>query len=167
MVGVASNYLDELRGRPWRTEIPSKTLWLIGLGSYALSTGIGIFLSLSAGYWFMLFVFSWGFLVPCYSLELFGGRLHNALTVALNSGLSALACALLQVPTLNSSVLVISIACGAIAFHGRQHYEVGKATGRDHRNDSVSLGFWQWLKLEVLVIDVIALITLVVKFSSF
>lgn len=166
MVGVASNYLDELRGRPWRTAIPSKILWVIGLGGYALSTAIGIYLSLLAGSWFLLFVVAWGFFVPCYSLELFGGRFHNAWTVALNSSLSALGCALLQVPALNSSILVVSMACGAIALYGRQHYELGKATGRDHREDPHLLGFWQWLKLEVLVIDIIALVTLGVRLSN-
>lgn len=166
MIGVASNYLDELKGNPWRTAIPSRTLWAIGLGSYTLSTGIGVYLSFMVGLWFLVFVSSWGLLVPCYSLELFGGRFHNAWTIALTSGLSTLGCALLQVPSLDPSVLLVSLASGAIALHGRQHYEFGKAAGRDRRQDLASLRSWQWLKLEILVIDVTALLTLAVRLSS-
>ena len=166
MIGVASNYLDELRGRPWRTAIPSATLWAIGLGSYALSMGIGIYLSLSVGLWFLVFVSSWGVLVPCYSLELFGGRIHNAWTIAFTAGLGTLACALLQVHSFNPSVLLVSLASGAIAFHGRQHYEFGKAAGKDHKEDSASIQSWRWLKLEVLLIDAIAVLALALRLSS-
>jgi hypothetical protein len=128
--------------------------------------GIGIYLSFSVGLWYLVFVSSWGVLVPCYSLELFGGRLHNAWTIALAAGLGTLGCALLQVPSFNPSVLLVSLASGAIALHGRQHYEFGKIAGKDRKEDPASLRSWQWLKLEVLVIDATALLTLAVRLSA-
>jgi len=163
MAGVASNYLDELKGRPWRTRISSEVLWAIGLSCYALSTAIGLLLTLSVGIWFLLFVSLWGLLVPCYSLELFGGRFHNCWIIALNSALGTLATALLQAPLLNSSVMVITVVSGAIAFHGSQHYEIGKASGRNHSYDPFSRAFWRQLRLEVLLIDAIAIITLAAR----
>ncbi len=166
MIGVASNYFDELKGRPWRTEIPSATLWAIGLGGYVLSMAIGICLSLTVGLWFLVFASSWGILVPCYSLELFGGKLHNAWTIALTAGLSTLASTLLQVNSLSPSALLVSLASGAIAFHGRQHYEFGKAAGKDHKEIPASIRSWRWLRLEVLLIDAIAILAMAFRLSS-
>ncbi|MEM2094652.1 MAG: hypothetical protein QXI32_05085 [Candidatus Bathyarchaeia archaeon] len=163
MVGVASNYLDELKGRPWKTTIPPRILWTVGVGSYIMSTCIGILISLLAGYWFLLFVSIWSFLVPCYSLELFNGLFHNGWVVAFNSALNTLGASLIQEPELNLSNITVSAISGAIAFQGRQHYELGKASGRDRSPDTFSREFWRRLKLEILLINVIALMTLTAR----
>ncbi|HKC18446.1 MAG TPA: hypothetical protein VKE27_02340 [Candidatus Dormibacteraeota bacterium] len=85
-VGVSAHALDELRGRPLRTEIPSGLLWaaaIAGLGAaVALGfagvavVGIGLLPFIAAG---VLFVFA-------YNLELLGGRMHGDLWFALSWG---------------------------------------------------------------------------------
>lgn len=85
-VGVAAHSLDELRGRPLRTSMPSAALWaaaVVGLlGAVALGiagipiVGWGLLPFIAAG---VLFVFA-------YNLELLGGRLHGDFWFALSWG---------------------------------------------------------------------------------
>jgi len=85
-VGISAHALDELRGRPLRTGIPSRVLWtaaIAGLvGAVALGVagvtlvGIGLLPFIGAG---VLFVFA-------YNLELLGGRLHGDFWFALSWG---------------------------------------------------------------------------------
>ncbi len=85
-VGISAHALDELRGRPLRTEIPAGILWtaaVIGLaGAVALGLagvtvlGAGLIPFIAAG---VLFVFA-------YNLELLGGRLHGDQWFALSWG---------------------------------------------------------------------------------
>jgi hypothetical protein len=85
-VGVSAHALDELRGRPLRTEIPSAVLWgaaifgltaAVALGVLGIAVvGIGLVPFIAAG---VLFVFA-------YNLELLGGRLHGDFWFALSWG---------------------------------------------------------------------------------
>ena len=85
-VGISAHALDELRGRPLRTEIPSGVLWAaaiaglggaVALGLAALPVvGVGLLPFIAAG---VLFVFA-------YNLELLGGRLHGDFWFALSWG---------------------------------------------------------------------------------
>ena len=85
-VGISAHSLDELRGRPLRTEIPSTVLWVAAIaglaGAVALGfagvavVGIGLLPFIAAG---VLFVFA-------YNLELLGGRLHGDFWFALSWG---------------------------------------------------------------------------------
>jgi len=85
-VGISAHSLDELRGRPLRTQIPSAVLWtaaIVGLaGAVALGiggvavVGPGLIPFIAAG---VLFVFA-------YNLELLGGRLHGDFWFALSWG---------------------------------------------------------------------------------
>lgn len=85
-VGVSAHSLDELRGRPLRTQIPGPALWaaaVMGLaGAVALGlagvavVGPGLIPFIAAG---VLFVFA-------YNLELFGARMHGDFWFALSWG---------------------------------------------------------------------------------
>jgi hypothetical protein len=85
-VGISAHVLDELRGRPLQTEIPSAVLWtaaVIGLaGAVALGiagvtfVGPGLLPFIAAG---VLFVFA-------YNLELLHGRMHGDFWFALSWG---------------------------------------------------------------------------------
>jgi hypothetical protein len=85
-VGISAHALDELRGRPLRTELPSRALWtaavaglvaavLLGVAGMTV-IGIGLLPLIAAG---VLFVFA-------YNLELLGGRLHGDFWFALSWG---------------------------------------------------------------------------------
>src|SRR5437868_4643903 len=85
-VGISAHALDELRGRPLQTRIPSAALWgaaIAGLGAAVVLgvagvsiVGVGLVPFIAAG---VLFVFA-------YNLELLGGRLHGDFWFALSWG---------------------------------------------------------------------------------
>jgi hypothetical protein len=84
-LGVAAHVLDELNGRPLRTEIGSAVLVALGVVSLAAACAIGAWAAIA---WhepaLFAFVIAGGFVVPAYNLEWFGGALHNAWGLALS-----------------------------------------------------------------------------------
>jgi hypothetical protein len=85
-LGIAAHALDELRGRPLGTAIPSSVL--VGLAAFPLlgAVAIGIVAALAWTLWLLALVAVGAFLVPAYNLELFGGRLHSDLWFGLAWG---------------------------------------------------------------------------------
>jgi hypothetical protein len=81
-VGVSAHTLDELNGRPLKTELSDRTL--IGLASVSLAGAIGIGVAgcIVVSATLIPFVLAGGFFVVAYNLELFGGRFHNAFWLA-------------------------------------------------------------------------------------
>ena len=85
-LGIAAHALDELRGRPLGTAIPTSIL--VGLAAVSLAGAVAIGLA-AAFAWtlgLLAFVAAGAFLVPAYNLELFGGRFHNDLWFGLAWG---------------------------------------------------------------------------------
>jgi hypothetical protein len=76
-VGLAAHALDELRGRPLRTRIPTSVL--IGLAAVGLAGALALGLAgLSRVGWALIpFLVIGPFLVISYNLELFGGLVHT------------------------------------------------------------------------------------------
>jgi hypothetical protein len=85
-LGIGAHALDELSGRPLRTQIPTPVLWALALGSIAGAVAIGIAGALAWTPWLLLFVGAGAFLVFAYNLELFGGVFHTDLWFALAWG---------------------------------------------------------------------------------
>ena len=85
-MGVGAHALDELNGRPLRTEIPSAALVALALTSIAAASAIGIWVAASRTWWLLLFVAFGAFIVAAYNLELAGGRFHSDLWFALAWG---------------------------------------------------------------------------------
>jgi hypothetical protein len=85
-MGVGAHALDELNGRPLKTEISSTVLVALAVASVAAAAAIGIAVALSTTLWVLAFVAVGAFLVPAYNLELFGGRLHSDLWFGLAWG---------------------------------------------------------------------------------
>src|SRR5437660_27764 len=85
-VGIAAHSLDELRGRPLRTTIPSSVLWVaavVGLGS---AVGLGIAGVSVIGFGMLPFIGAGVLFVFAYNLELLRGRLHGDFWFALSWG---------------------------------------------------------------------------------
>lgn len=85
-LGVAAHVLDELNGRPLRTEIPGCVLVALGVAALGGACAIGIWAAASWGYGLLGFVAVGAFLVPAYNLEWFGGRFHSGWWLALAWG---------------------------------------------------------------------------------
>jgi hypothetical protein len=85
-VGVAAHALDELRGRPLRTSIPSPVLATAAAVSLAGAVAIGVVGISRVGDGLAAFIAVGVLLVVGYNLELFGGRLHNDAVFALAWG---------------------------------------------------------------------------------
>src|ERR1700676_5593599 len=85
-VGIAAHALDELRGRPLQTEIPSGVLWtaagigLVGAVAFGIA-GLSV-----VGWWLLPFIALGVFFVFAYNLELLRGRVHGDFWFALSWG---------------------------------------------------------------------------------
>jgi hypothetical protein len=85
-LGVGAHALDELNGRPLRTQIPSMTLGVLAGASLAGAAAIGVVVALDRELWLLAFVAVGCMLVPAYNLELFRGALHGDVSFALGWG---------------------------------------------------------------------------------
>jgi hypothetical protein len=69
-MGVAAHALDELRGRPLATRIPSSALVAIAVVALAAAVAVGIGAADAWGWGLLVFVAVGAVLVPAYNLEL-------------------------------------------------------------------------------------------------
>ena len=76
-MGLGAHALDELRGRPLRTAIPSWALVALAVSSVAVACAIGLAVAAETTLWIAPLVVLGAFLVPAYNLELLGGRVHT------------------------------------------------------------------------------------------
>ncbi|HEY1238013.1 MAG TPA: hypothetical protein VGE91_06730 [Solirubrobacterales bacterium] len=76
-LGVSAHTLDELKGRPLKTELSDRTLLTLAVVSLAGAIGIGIAGCFIVSATLAPFVVVGGFFVLAYNLELFGGRFHT------------------------------------------------------------------------------------------
>jgi len=85
-MGIGAHALDELQGRPLRTQIPSSVLVALAAVSIAAACAIGVVIARRTTLWLLAFVVVGAFLVVAYNLELFGGALHTDLWFGLAWG---------------------------------------------------------------------------------
>jgi hypothetical protein len=76
-LGIGAHALDELNGRPLRTELSDRVLVGMAAVSVAAAIGIGILGCVIVSVTLAPFVIVGGFLVVAYNLELLGGRFHT------------------------------------------------------------------------------------------
>jgi hypothetical protein len=85
-LGVGAHALDELEGRPLRTTIPRWQLIVAATIGLDGAVGLGISGMFIVSYYMAIFIAVGAFFALSYNLELFGGRLHNALVLVLAWG---------------------------------------------------------------------------------
>lgn len=85
-VGISAHALDELRGRPLRTEIPSTVLWVAALAGLSGAVALGLAGITVAGPGLLPFIAAGVLFVFAYNLELLGGHLHGDFWFALSWG---------------------------------------------------------------------------------
>jgi hypothetical protein len=115
-VGLTAHALDELMGRPLRTQISDtvlKAVAAIGLGG---AVGLDIFGMVEASAWLILFIAFGVFIVVAYNLELFGGRFHTAGWFAAAWGAFPVITAYFaQAETIKPAAVLVAIACLLLA----------------------------------------------------
>jgi hypothetical protein len=120
-VGIGAHALDELEGRPLRTELSDGTLRALAAVSVTAAVGIGIAGAFTVSVTLLPFVVGGAFLVVVYNLELFGGRFHTDAWFAIAWGaFPALTgywvCAL----SLRAEALLVAAACAALSVAQRR-----------------------------------------------
>jgi hypothetical protein len=76
-VGLAAHALDELRGRPLRTRIPSPVLVAVAVAGLAGALALGVAGVSRVGWTLIPFIVAGPILVVGYNAELFGGVMHT------------------------------------------------------------------------------------------
>jgi hypothetical protein len=76
-VGVCAHALDELNGRPLRTQLSDRALVALAVVSLLGAVAIGVIGVVTVSPSLAIFVAAGAFIVVAYNLELFGGRFHS------------------------------------------------------------------------------------------
>ena len=106
-LGVGAHTLDELSGRPLRTQIPGWVLGALAAASLGGAVAIGVWASVTWGYGLLVFIGFGAFVVPAYNLELFGGRFHNEWWLAFSwAGFAILTAYYAQAQTIRPAALL-------------------------------------------------------------
>ena len=85
-VGLAAHALDELRGRPLRTRIPSSALVAVVVVGLAGALALGVAGVYRVGWTLIPFMVAGPVLVIAYNAELFGGAMHTDIGFAAGWG---------------------------------------------------------------------------------
>jgi hypothetical protein len=85
-LGVCAHALDELKGRPLQTGIPTGVLVGLAAVSLAGAVAIGLGVAIARDLWLLPFIGFGAFVVCAYNLELFGGFFHNTFWLAVSWG---------------------------------------------------------------------------------
>jgi hypothetical protein len=85
-VGIGAHALDELNGRPLRTNIPGSVLAGLAAVTIGAAVAIGVVGAVTVDPWIAAFVAAGCFIVVAYNLESLGGRFHNDAWFALAWG---------------------------------------------------------------------------------
>jgi hypothetical protein len=76
-VGVAAHALDELHGRPLRTQLPTAFLVVAAVIGLVVAVGLGVVGVTKTGWVLVPFIVIGPLIVVAYNAELFGGVVHN------------------------------------------------------------------------------------------
>jgi hypothetical protein len=85
-VGIAAHALDELHGRPLKTQISSRALIAVSVVGIFIAVGLGIIGVSRVGWTLVPFIVIGPLLVIAYNAEWFGGRIHTDAGFALAWG---------------------------------------------------------------------------------
>ncbi|HVD09124.1 MAG TPA: hypothetical protein VNB88_00605 [Gaiellaceae bacterium] len=149
-VGIGAHALDELHGRPLRTELGSGTLALLAVLSIAGAVAIGVYAAVAWSPWIAVFAPLGAFILCAYNLELFGGRFHTDTWFALSWGAFPLVTGFFAVA---ERITPAAIVAGAFAFalslaqrrlstqvrHVRRHLREVRGTIVQHDGTSVEV----------------------------
>lgn len=178
-VGISAHALDELNGRPLRTELKRGVLIALAVAGLAGALAIGVIGAIVVSPLLVPLVAIGAVLVPAYNLELAGGRLHSDRWFALAWGafpaftgyfvqslslrpagvLVAAACYLLSLAQRRLSTPVRELRRRTVDVSGRQRLSDGRVLELDEARLAAplegALGSL-WLALVLLAVGLIA-----------
>lgn len=119
-VGISAHALDELRGRPLGTELPTSVLWAAAVIGLAGAVGLGIAGVAYVGPWLLPFIAVGVLFVFAYNLELLHGRVHGDFWFALSWGAFPVVTAYFaQTGRISVAVVAAAAACYALSYAQR------------------------------------------------
>jgi hypothetical protein len=119
-LGVGAHALDELRGRPLRTQIPEGALWTLAALSITAAVAIGAYACVAWTWLLAPFVVAGAFIVVAYNLEFFGGAFHSTLWFALAWGaLPALSAYVVEAETVRAEALAAAVYAALLSYAQR------------------------------------------------
>lgn len=119
-VGVAAHALDELHGRPLRTEISSRALVVAATLGLAIAVAIGVVGVVRVGWVLLPFVIAGPLLALAYNLEWFGGLVHTDLGFALSWGAFPVVTAYVaQTDTVRAAAIIAAVAATGLSLAQR------------------------------------------------
>jgi len=119
-VGVSAHALDELRGRPLRTEIPDGVLWTAAIAGLAGAVALGLVGIREVGIGLLPFIAAGVLFVFAYNLELLGGRMHGDFWFALSWGaFPVLTASFAQAGRLSLGAALVAAAAYALSYGQR------------------------------------------------
>jgi hypothetical protein len=157
-MGVAAHALDELKGRPLRTRIPSFVLVALAAISLAGACAIGVGAARAWGWWLVVFVVVGALSVPLYNLEL---ALHTNWGFALAWGaFPALTGYFVEAQTLRleaaavaAYAVALSLAQRVLSTPAREaRRQAGTTTGTEPLERALRLLTWASVALAVALV---------------
>jgi hypothetical protein len=139
-VGISAHALDELRGRPLRTELPSTVLWMAAVAGLVAAVALGVAGMTVIGIGLLPFIAAGVLFVFAYNLELLGGRLHGDFWFALSWGaFPVLTAYFAQTATLSLGAVAAAGAAYAISYGQRALSTPARTLRRKTRSVSGTL----------------------------
>ena len=119
-IGLTAHALDELKGRPLRTGISDRTLWVISAAGLSGAIALGVDASIQISPWIAVFVVAGCFLVVAYNLELFNGVFHSDAWFAIAwGGFPALTGYFAQTARVSIAAVIVALACSLVSMTQR------------------------------------------------
>lgn len=115
-IGLSAHALDELKGRPLRTGISDKTLWVISVAGLSGAIALGVDGSIKISLWIAAFVAVGSFLVVAYNLEVFHGAFHSDAWFAVAwGGFPALTGYFAQTGRISVAAVIVALGCSLVS----------------------------------------------------
>lgn len=115
-IGLSAHALDELKGRPLRTGISDRTLWVISVAGLSGAIALGVDGSIRISPWIAAFVAVGSFLVVAYNLEVFRGAFHSDAWFAVAwGGFPALTGYFAQTGRISVAAVIVALACSLVS----------------------------------------------------
>jgi hypothetical protein len=139
-VGISAHELDELRGRPLRSEIPSGVLWTAAVAGLVAAVALGVAGMTVVGIGLLPFIAAGVLFVFAYNLELLGGRLHGDFWFGLSWGaFPVLTAYFAQTGRLSIAAAAAAVAAYALSYGQRALSTPARTLRRKTRSVSGTL----------------------------